>query len=382
MFPSLISTLFLGVVSDYWSIKIPLIIPFVGLILGTVNYIFQTIYIHSNIHWLLISDAIFGICGGYISIISTTMSYGVKTTGKNARSYRIAGMEGAIGLGGTIGYALSGTIRQAFGYDYTFLVILILQLIGLIYIIVLARDHIDSSEHRRLTSSSTATNPSRCSLFFSQVYTVIQSFYEVLAVPRETRKFIWLNLLALGLELLIFSGLSDIQFSYFRFKLAWTDKEYGWFSGLSFGLTTFTVLTIYPLCRSRGVSDGQLGVFGIFFKILSLIVLAFLQNAFMAYSVSAITMFNRFVSSSLRSFLSSLIMNNEQGKMFSLIALLEGITSLAATSIYNNVYPLTLSFFPGLCYLASAVLLLPSLTILGYSDHKIRKMQEMENFET
>lgn len=28
------------------------------------------------------------------------------------RSYRIAGVEGAIGLGGTVGFALSGTIRE------------------------------------------------------------------------------------------------------------------------------------------------------------------------------------------------------------------------------------------------------------------------------
>lgn len=53
------------------------------------------------------------------------------------------------------------------------------------------------------------------------------------------------------------------------------------------------------------------------------------------------------------------------GKMFSLIALLEGATGLLATAIYNNLYPKTLSFFPGFFYLFSAVLLIVPLTILG-----------------
>ena len=40
------------------------------------------------------------------------MSIGVKTTERRNRSYRIAGMEGALGFGGTLGYCLSGVVRQ------------------------------------------------------------------------------------------------------------------------------------------------------------------------------------------------------------------------------------------------------------------------------
>ncbi|KAK6056646.1 hypothetical protein COOONC_05846 [Cooperia oncophora] len=110
--PSLFSTLALGAASDSWSIKVPLLIPFFGLIFCTTNYIIQTTYMNGSIYLLLISDALFGICGGYVSIISTSLSYGVKTTKTSRRSVRIAGIEGAIGLGGTIGYVLSGTIRE------------------------------------------------------------------------------------------------------------------------------------------------------------------------------------------------------------------------------------------------------------------------------
>ncbi|CAJ0608165.1 unnamed protein product [Cylicocyclus nassatus] len=42
----------------------------------------------------------------------TILSYGAKTASTTRRSIRIAGLEGATGLGGTIGYAVSGTIRE------------------------------------------------------------------------------------------------------------------------------------------------------------------------------------------------------------------------------------------------------------------------------
>ena len=97
------------------------------------------------------------------------------------------------------------------------------------------------------------------------------------------------------------TGLMDIQFSYMRYKLGWGDKAYGWFSGLSYGLTTFAVslmeiwflwnrilqiLVLYPFLRSKRVTDGILGCAGMVTKIVSLVMLAFLKNEAMAYSIA------------------------------------------------------------------------------------------------
>ncbi|EGT50497.1 hypothetical protein CAEBREN_23965, partial [Caenorhabditis brenneri] len=259
--PSLVTTLLLGAATDYWSIKIPLIIPYIGCILGTINYVLSVVF-HS-----------------YFSLISTT--------GK-------------------------------------------------------------------------------------QLVTVIREFYRVLTKSRPFRLILALNLLAFGVEMLIFSGLSDIQYSYLRYKLQWGDKKYGWFSGLSYGITTAAVLFLYPVLRMKWMSDGMLATLGLFFKMISLFMFAFVQNEAMAYSIAGVVMFNRFVSTGFRAFISSLIDMQEQGKIFSVISLLEGITTLVATSIYNNLYPKTLTFFPGLLYLISAALLLVPLSIVSTSDFVVR----------
>lgn len=54
---------------DVWNVRIPMLIPFVGLILGDVNYIIQTAVMDANPYWLMISDVVFGVCGGFNAII-------------------------------------------------------------------------------------------------------------------------------------------------------------------------------------------------------------------------------------------------------------------------------------------------------------------------
>ncbi|WKY06235.1 hypothetical protein Q1695_006436 [Nippostrongylus brasiliensis] len=370
--PSLFTTLVLGAVSDIWSIKVPLLVPFVGVIMATTNYIIQAAYMSLSVYQLLISDAVFAVCGGYVSIISTTLSYGVKTTATARRSIRIAGVEGAIGLGGTIGYALSGTIREALGYSYTFLLMLLLQVIAFFYILVFARDADTSGAGYETRTTSLELRP------IWQSVRAVTGYRSLLTSQRRFRHILLLNLLAFGVELLIFAGLMDIQYSYLRFKLGWGDKQYGWFSGLQFGITTAAVMIVYPSMYIRGFTDGVLGCIGLISKIISLIMLAFVANAAMAYSVIIFTALNRFVSTAFRSFISSLIEVNEQGKMFSLVALLEGITGLLASAIFNNLYPKTLSFFPGLFYVASAVALLFPVIILGVSDRKVNRASDSE----
>ncbi|CAJ0580392.1 unnamed protein product, partial [Mesorhabditis spiculigera] len=371
LIPSNVVVLFLGAACDIWSTKIPLLIPFTGLVFSTANYIFQAAYMESNVYWLLLSDAIFGVCGGYLGVIGTTMTYSVKATSQSHRSVRIAMMEGSIGLGGTIGYALSGTLRSAVGYTWSFVIHLILQVIGYIYIIAFAKELINQEE--REPSLSESGEIGRSNNIIVHLIEVLHGFYRLITKPRQYRTLLWMCLSALALELLIFAGLMDIQYSFLRYTLGWGDKEYGWFSGLSYGLTTATVLLIYPYLKFRGWNDSLLGSLGLGLKIISLIVFAFIVALWMAYVVTVLTMANRFVSTGFRSFTSRLVEEAEQGKLFSLIVLLEGLTALAATSIYNNLYPKTLHIFPGMMILVSAAILLPSLAALLYSEYKIRK---------
>ncbi|KJH48517.1 hypothetical protein DICVIV_05367 [Dictyocaulus viviparus] len=331
----------LSSVTDLWSVKKPLLIPFFGLIICTSNYIIQTVNMNASIYLLLISDAVFGICGGYIAVLVTTLSYGVKKTSTSRRSIRIAGFEGAIGLGGTVGYALSGTVRELLGYSYTFLLMLILQILGLLYIMIFAKEY-----GQPQNTDKEFVDGGYVSTLFRKCLMALSHYRQLLTDSRQFLAILRLNFLAFGVELFIFGGLMDIQYSYLRYKLGWGDKQYGWFSGLHFGVSTLAVSVLYPFLYLRGFTDGTLGCVGLVTKIISLIMFAFLSSTPIAYSIIR--------------------------KMFSLIALLEGATGLLASAVFNTLYPKTLSFFPGLLYIISAVLSIIPLLILWISDRVVK----------
>ena len=44
------------------------------------------------------------------------------------------------------------------------------------------------------------------------------------------------------------------------------------------------------------------------------------------------------------------------GRMFAAVGFLQSISGIVGTLLYNNLYPLTLDVWPGLCFLLGAVI--------------------------
>lgn len=93
----------------------------------------------------------------------------------------------------------------------------------------------------------------------------------------------------------------DILFSFLRFQLKWTDKEYGWFNGISTGLASFAVLLLYPLLQKRvGIGNLRLVLLGLLTKIVSVLILTFTKSTVLAMISIFPAIFGRFVSAGLR----------------------------------------------------------------------------------
>ncbi|KAH7711800.1 Protein Y4C6B.5 [Aphelenchoides avenae] len=358
LLPAIPTALLLGSLMDIWHVKIPMMIPFVGLILGDVNYIVQCALIDLNPYWLLISDVVFGICGGFNAIIGTLIAYGVKTTPTEYRSERIAAFEGAIGLGTTLGYAVSGVLREAVGYAWTFAVMTAMHVAAIIYIYIVAKP-IQTVDHDEGVPSTEAA---------------FHGLWRRLAdIPRlftsmEDRRRLWqfvAVLVALGIELLVFAGVNDILFSFFRYRLQWADKQYGWFNGLGSAFSTVAILLLYPfLHRKLGIRNTLLSIFGTLTKIVHMLILAFVQATWMAFLATIPITFNRFVATGTRALASQYVLESQQGRLFALVALLEGASFTIASLIFNGLYPMTLNFFSGTMFLAVAASMLVVLACL------------------
>nr|CAD2195044.1 unnamed protein product [Meloidogyne enterolobii] len=381
--PSIPSALFLGTMFDSWSSRRTLFIPLIGLLFADFNYILQSICLECSPYLLLFSDLIFGFTGGFTSIIGLLFAYSVRVTPTTFRPTRMALLEGSMGLGGMFGYLLSGQLRHLIGYALFFLFLTILHLIVSIQIIFFCKELInkninttqETTETTTIRNSTSTENLNQNSENSTSNFCILcrKRFLDILQIFKAERdvdkqKYLNIVLVALLVEFISFSGLMDILFSFFRFQLKWTDKEYGWFNGIAVGSDSFCIIFIYPLLQKRiGISNLRLALFGLTFKIGSVIILAFTKTSLIAFMSIFLSIFGRFVSTGLRAIASACV---NVGKIFSLMSLLQSMGFLIASPLFNGIYPFTLNFFPGTMLLVVAALLTFSAGLLIYLDVK------------
>uniref|UniRef100_A0A9J2P4S9 Major facilitator superfamily (MFS) profile domain-containing protein n=1 Tax=Ascaris lumbricoides TaxID=6252 RepID=A0A9J2P4S9_ASCLU len=407
LLPSIPTALLLGSLSDVWSAKIPILIPLLGLIIGDVNYVVQSSFFNFDARWLLLSDIISGFTGGYAALMGMMFSCSMKQTDPAHRSRRMALLEGSIGIGATLGFSLAGLIRESLGFSKTFILLMGLRVICFIYIVAIVNEIKPDKQQQSLNqcyffisfnyncfnntaisngwgykspsgrsirgndSFTTFTlSAASCSALLSRMVGAtsrrLVEVYEVMTRSRPSRSVLLLVLVAFAVELLAFAGVNDIQYSFFRFKLKWTDKEYGWYKGLSYAFSTVTVLSIYPWMKSRGVRDMMLCAVALTTKIVSLLATAFVFADWFAYATTPLSALNRFIATSLRATASQTVDVVEQGKVFSVMSLTDGVTSVCGSVIFNSLYPRTLPSLSFLCFVIVAAMLLIPLFISLY----------------
>ncbi|VDP04502.1 unnamed protein product [Soboliphyme baturini] len=210
LLPSMPTTVMLGTFGDLVSRKISLLLPLVGLVLSDLSYLIQCHFKHLDVYILLISDLLFGIFGGFSALIASMFSYGADSTAVVNRSYRMALMEGSIGLGGMIGFLVSGPLLESAGFSAVFLVNIVIHTVVFAYVLLFVREL--PPRHSSLCS---AANISRHAHFFSTVVaffrlveTYLQQTCSTVVKTRHThvRRCIVVVLMAFSVSYLVFSG--------------------------------------------------------------------------------------------------------------------------------------------------------------------------------
>uniref|UniRef100_A0A914XAI2 Solute carrier family 46 member 3 n=1 Tax=Plectus sambesii TaxID=2011161 RepID=A0A914XAI2_9BILA len=93
----------LGSVSDRKSRKLAMLLPFIGLILEDLTLILQAHFMaEASVYYVVLSELIFGVFGGYMSVFSTTFAFAAHLCkdDKERKSKTMALLEGCLGLGG------------------------------------------------------------------------------------------------------------------------------------------------------------------------------------------------------------------------------------------------------------------------------------------
>ncbi|CAL4097575.1 unnamed protein product, partial [Meganyctiphanes norvegica] len=367
--PSIIMAQFLGSWSDTYSRKVPMLIPPLGAVFASLLYIIMSVHPTSTpVSMILLASFIAGACGGFSSIILTSMSYIAQASSMQTRTIRVGILESMVYAGGTLGPLLEGWLQQTGGRSTVFTVILALHSASVIYIVLWVRD----IPPRRTPEGSFLRNSCTCRPIRDSLCTVVRK-------RQENRRNYLLALMAV-ISIVVMASIGEMDVSFLYMKddpLDWGIRKFTYYLSLRSLLGSITLLVILPLVRH--LPDTVIIGVGLISKIAGLVLLSFSRNDALAFISAAVPMFATWCTPGIRAAMSKMVEHDEHGKLFACVALIENACALFASGVYTSLYPATRHFLHGFVFLMGATSLLIPLIIVSLLHKKLKKFSKYDS---
>ncbi|XP_013421394.1 solute carrier family 46 member 3 [Lingula anatina] len=350
------SALFMGSWGDKINRKIPMILPITGQILANVNYFINSFNPDWPVPMLLISPVFAGTMGGFATYLLSVFSYvSVVSQGAKERIIRLSITEGILQLGAAVALVISGPLVERLGFSVTFGVSVASATLSLLYTVFWIRD--PAVKTKNTGDEGEEKKRSLCSKLFDCSH-IIESVKCYFKVRKGYRRFVlWSCLVIFMVIMVTLGGSFDISLLFLRYSIPnWTLTLYGIYTGLKNALQMLGLLVILPLFkRFLALEDTSLVIIGQVSSVLGQVLLAFSNTVWMVMLVPFAGMLSGLSSAALRSIVAKMVGPDEQGKAFAFLGCAQALSILMASLIFNNLYPATLHFLPGLSYLICAL---------------------------
>ncbi|XP_067310685.1 proton-coupled folate transporter [Pseudorasbora parva] len=324
-----------------------------------------------SIYWTLIAAALTGVTGGYVSIFLSSFSYLADLTmgSSSSRTLRMAVAESMIFVGGTVGFLLGGFLEQECGLEAAFGAYIGCHVLELLYIVLWLKD--PSTGKNTCTSAykedtDEQRSPGDHSRLFILKYTKLS--FKAVFKRRSGQERMKLHFLILCtfINNLVAVGDQSILLLYLMYEpREFTTAMFGVFNSVRMLLLGFGLLGLFPVLM-RCIKEMTLAKLSAVFRIASYVLLALSNNTWMVFLVAVIGAPAGISQAVIRSLSSAIVGPDEQGAMFSFSASVEATCILISATIFNGLYPLTLTTFPGMPFIIMAVFMLIVLILLQW----------------
>eukprot|EP00058_Branchiostoma_floridae_P008119 XP_002593607.1 hypothetical protein BRAFLDRAFT_128754 [Branchiostoma floridae] len=347
--PSVLVLFFLGSWTDKFGRKAAMVLPSIGAMISASNLIIQSYFVYAAVPYLFIGSIVAGLTGGYACVLMSTYTYITDVTDDTMRTWRIGIVEAMTGLGATIGSALGGVMVDQLGFMWVFILYLILNIILIAYVVLWLRETVQKKPENIQDQPTGKVNG------LLNIENV-KMWGRVICKPREKRGRLHIVLLlcAFFISIIIFMGWSDIGFLFVKYQLGsqWSSTMYGTFLAVS-GILAFLGLSLFLPLLSRFLGDTKLGQLGMLSRAASNIMVAFTTTVWMLFL----------------------------GALFSVVASVEVLSQLLASVLFNNLYPATLSFFPGFCFVLMGGVMIIPMSILQWLEMDIKRTRSYSTLQ-
>ncbi|GMT12118.1 hypothetical protein PFISCL1PPCAC_3415, partial [Pristionchus fissidentatus] len=346
---AILSSMVLGRIGDKRSHRIALLVPLTGLIASDLLLLLQWTQFQSSTLLLVLAEAVFGVCGGYVCILSSSFAYvSVKfENDEEQRSVSIARLEGSIGLGSVVGLLICSQLK-VISYLYLFLFCLAVHVICLILVLLMADLRTTDSGRRQ-----------RASLW--------KESFEFLSKSGSFKRPLLILLAAFFACFFAFIGSSNVLLYYLMHRFTMRLSTYSIYRAAEKALSTATALFLFPFLRRHlGVGNVALAAVGMSTRAAAKAWTAIAWSETALFATLLPEAFSRFAASALRSLMAAQVRPSEQGRLFSFVALLEAVCNLLAVVFFHSLFPWSLPIMSELSFVVMAALIVPAIALLWW----------------
>ncbi|XP_004474709.2 solute carrier family 46 member 2 [Dasypus novemcinctus] len=358
----LLSAYWLGWLGDRYHRKIPICVSLLGFLASRLGLLLKVL-LDWPVEVLHGAAALNGLCGGFSAFWSGVMALGSLGSSQGRRSVRLIVIDLILGLSGFCGSMASGHLfRPAAGSGE-----------GL----VLAACSVSCAAFALLYSllvlkvPQPATKAGQARPTADSVAGVVGTYRSLDPDQPEQRSVAGpavsggkakpprtiLALLFLGAivyDLAVVGTVDVVPLFVLREPLSWNQVQVGY--GMAAGYTIFITSFLGVLVFSRCFRDTTMIMIGMVSFGSGALLLAFVKETFMFYIARAVMLFALIPITTIRSAMSKLIKGSSYGKVFVVLQLSLALTGVVTSTVYNEIYQLTMEKFVGTCFVLSSFL--------------------------
>ncbi|XP_073469471.1 lysosomal proton-coupled steroid conjugate and bile acid symporter SLC46A3 [Aquarana catesbeiana] len=354
LIPSLVVTLILVSYGDNHGRKASLLLPSIGGLITVTAYC-SVSFFEWPLEVLYLSSVLSGFLGGFATFLGGCFSY-IADIAKDVRkkNIRIAFIDMIFGVSSGISGITSGYIINALGFKWSFFIPAILHILNILYIIFILEETVKRSEFYQPVLSKEGIKE-----LFSGVFLLFKH--------ASCKKRLSISLLLFAFMFFLFANFGAINlFTLYELDspLCWDPVLIGWGSALSTFCFIGSFLGIFLFTRC--MKDSYICLIGMASWIAGIVMAAFATTTVTMMLVRVPLLFSAMPLPVLRSMMSKIVLDNEQGALFACIACLENLTGSLTITFYNSIYAATVLWFPGFCFLLSAALCLIPIGVVWF----------------
>ncbi|XP_001928462.1 thymic stromal cotransporter homolog [Sus scrofa] len=365
----LLSAYWLGWLSDRYHRKIAICVPLLGFLLSRLALLLKVL-LDWPVEMLYGAAALNGLCGGFSAFWSGVMALGSLGSSEGRRSLRLILIDLILGLAGFCGSMVSGHLfKQMVGHTRQGLVLTACSVscasCALFYSLLVLKVPESMAKPSKTADTVSGTVGTYRTLDPDQPAS--QSVVGHPPAPGKARpqKTI-IALLFVGAviyDLAVVGTVDVIPLFVLREPLSWNQVQVGY--GMAAGYTIFITSFLGVLVFSRCFRDTTMIMIGMVSFGSGALLLAFVKETYMFYIARAAMLFALIPITTIRSAMSKLIKGSSYGKVFVILQLSLALTGVVTSTVYNEIYQLTMEKFVGTCFALSSFLSFLAIIPIG-----------------